>query len=146
MFVPPTNESKRETAVANTLRQVPLLPSPPPPHGHGAPLLCLSVGHSYDGARAASSLAVNVTATAYFDAKDTYNGLGLRFRWPAPYDLSEEERQVERAPGTGGGPTAATKVISAFLDALIRRYLSDADKCAIFFARKVDIASFGTPF
>lgn len=50
--------------------------------------------YSYDDAKEASSLAVNITATAYYDAKDNYNGLGLRFRWPAPYDLSEEERQV----------------------------------------------------
>lgn len=37
---------------------------------------------------------MNVTATAYFDAQENYNNLGLRYRWPSPYDLSEEERQV----------------------------------------------------
>lgn len=40
------------------------------------------------------SLAVNVTATAYYQAEETYNALDLSFAWPSPYDLSEEERQV----------------------------------------------------
>lgn len=39
-------------------------------------------------------MAVNITATAYYQAEETYNALGLRFEWPSPYDLSEEERQV----------------------------------------------------
>eukprot|EP00903_Cladosiphon_okamuranus_P020047 g18414.t1 len=58
---------------------------------------------NYDDARAASSEAVNITATAYYDAKDYYNILGLRFRWPAPYDLSEEERQKLETEARLGG-------------------------------------------
>lgn len=37
---------------------------------------------------------MNVTATSYYGAQDNYNGLGLRFRWPSPYDLSVVERLV----------------------------------------------------
>lgn len=50
--------------------------------------------NSYHSAKEAASLAVNITATAYYQAQSTYNSLGLRYTWPSPYELSEEERQV----------------------------------------------------
>lgn len=57
---------------------------------------------SYYNARATASLAVNITATAYFKAAETYTGeglnaLGLAFEWPSPYDLNEEQRQVRES-------------------------------------------------
>lgn len=50
------------------------------------------VRNSYYSSMVAKSLAVNITATAYYQAEETYIAPG--FRWPSPYELSEEERQA----------------------------------------------------
>ncbi|CAM9625550.1 unnamed protein product [Ectocarpus sp. 6 AP-2014] len=63
---------------------------------------------NYYNARATASLAVNITATAYFKAAETYTGeglnaLGLAFEWPSAYDLNEEQRQELETEAREGG-------------------------------------------
>ncbi|CAM9499525.1 unnamed protein product [Scytosiphon promiscuus] len=63
---------------------------------------------NYYGAKEASSLAVNITAAAYYQAQETYNSLGLSYSWPSPYDLSEEERQELESDAREGGDDCET--------------------------------------